>query len=374
MQKLLLQVPVKIDSKTKWMHVRTVAAALALLAPLSNSIANGIDATGLQISIAGDLVAEKAFSSESAALERLSPRALELMFYAPVDHRFDAIASATAHDERGEVFFEIHELLISSSKIIPRGRFRIGQMFPSFGRLQRFHQHDWPFISAPEAHTRFFDDEGIIDTGAELSYLLPLPHFVELTLGVTSGWTFGHTHNEGAKPNVPTHFSRLATSFGVGGLGDAELGLNYVSRTSFEDTETNLFGLDFVAKKRNARTLKYLAQSEIWYREETRAPGGKEKILGGYLYPQYGFNAQWQLGLRLDGFTVLSQENALGRKEDNLNVSWVPTLTYRSSEFATFRIAYNDKRDTVDDRTVNRDRYLQFQATFILGAHPAHTF
>ncbi|OED44044.1 hypothetical protein AB833_02425 [Chromatiales bacterium (ex Bugula neritina AB1)] len=361
------------------MASRSLAAAATLIAAgsftvYSSSIASSLGATGLQISLAGDLLAEQALSSDSDAVERLSPRSFELMFYAPVDHHFNAVASATAHDERGELFFETHELWIGSSKIIPRGRFRIGQMFPAFGRLQRFHQHDWPFISAPEVHTRFFDDEGIIDTGAELSYLLPLPRFVELTVGVTSGWTFGHTHNEGTKPDIPTHYTRLSTSFGAGQLGDAEFGFNYVGRTSSENTETLTFGLDFVAKKREARTLKYLLQSETWYREETRDPGGKERSLGGYLYGQYGFNPRWQLGLRLDAFSVLSQQDALGRGEDNLNFAWVPTLTYRSSEFATFRIAYNDRRDTVDDRTIDRDRFLQFQATFILGAHPAHTF
>ncbi len=355
------------------MPARSGAAALLLLAAFSTT-ASAIDATGLQISVAGDLVAERGLSDDSNALERLSPRAFELMFYAPVDHKFDAVASATAHDERGELFFETHELWIGSSKIIPRGRFRIGQMFPAFGRLQRFHQHDWPFVAAPEVHTRFFDDEGIIDTGVEISYLLPTSRFVELTLGATSGWTFGHTHNEGAKPDIPTHYSRLATSFAVGTLGDAELGFNYVGRTSFENTETQILGLDFVAKRREARTLKYLLQSETWYREETRDPGGTERSLGGYLYAQYGFNLRWQLGLRLDGFTVQSQRDALGRSEDNLNFAWVPTLTYRSSEFATFRIAYNDQRDTVNGRTVDRDRFLQFQAIFILGAHPAHTF
>ncbi|MFT5046494.1 MAG: hypothetical protein ACI8UP_003473 [Porticoccaceae bacterium] len=360
-------------SPSKFVTAATsVAAASAIFC--AGSFASSIDATGLQISIAGDLVAEQALSSNSDAVERLSPRSVELMFYAPVDHRFDAVASATAHDERGELFFETHELWIGSSKIIPRGRFRIGQMFPAFGRLQRFHQHDWPFISAPEVHTRFFDDEGIIDTGAELSYLLPLPRFVELTLGVTSGWTFGHTHNEGAKPSIPTNYARLATSIGSGQLADAELGFNYIGRTSSENTKTLTLGLDFVAKKRETRTLKYLVQSETWYREETRDPGSTERTLGGYLYGQYGFNPRWQLGLRFDALTVLSQQDALGRGEDNLNVAWVPTLTYRSSEFATFRLAYNDKREIVDDRSIDRDRFLQLQATFILGAHPAHTF
>ncbi len=355
------------------MSTRSAAAALVLLATYATDTP-AFDASGLEISIAGDLVFERGLSADSRALERLSPRSFELVFYAPIDHRFHAVASATAHDERGEFVFETHELWLGSSKIIPRGRFRIGQIFPAFGRLQRFHQHDWPFIAAPEVHTRFFDDEGIIDTGVELSYLLPSSRFLELTLGATSGFTFGHTHIEGTQPDVPTHYMRLATSFGAGFLGDAELGLNYVGRTSFENTDTQISGVDFVAKKREAKTLKYLLQSETWYREETRDPGGRERSLGSYIYGQYGFNPRWQLGLRLDGFTVQSQRDALGRSEDNFNFAWVPTLTYRSSEFATFRLAYNDQRDTVDGRTVDRDRFLQLQATFILGAHPAHTF
>ena len=348
--------------------------AATLVAATSTSFAASMDATGLQISVAGDMVAERGLTNDSEAKEKLTSRAFELMFFAPVDHRFDAVASATAHDEAGEVTFEIHEMYIGSSKIIPRGRFRIGQMFPAFGRLQRFHQHDWPFISAPEVNTRFFDQEGIIDTGAEFSYLLPTSMYLEWTGGVTSGWTFGHTHDEGEKPKVPTHFSRLATYMDLGQSGGAEIGFNYVGRTSAENTKMKIYGLDFVAKKRHNRTLTYLLQSEIWLRDEKRENSESEEILGGYIYGQYGFNPNWQLGLRLDALTVLSQENALGDKEDNLNFAWVPTLTYRHSEFATFRLAYNDKRDSVDNNTVNRDRYLQLQATFILGAHPAHAF
>ena len=345
-----------------------------LVAATSTNVAAGMDATGLQISIAGDMVAEYGLADDSSARERLSSRALEFMFFAPVDHRFDAMASGTAHEEAGQVFFETHEMWIGSSKLIPRTRFRIGQMFPAFGRLQRFHQHDWPFISAPEVQARFFGQEGVIDTGGEFSYLLPIPMFLEWTAGATSGWTFGHSHDEGERPKVPTHFSRLATYVDLGNLGGSEIGLNYVGRTSAEETEMKIFGLDLVAKKRNGRTLTYLLQSETWLREEKRKNSETERILGGYVYAQYGINANWQIGLRLDALTVLSQENALGEKEDNLNFAWVPTLTYRSSEFATFRLAYNNKRDSVNNKTVNEDSYIQFQVTFILGAHPAHTF
>ena len=92
------------------MGVKLTFIAAILLAAFSNSFGSSLDATGLQISVAGDLVAEQGLSSDSDALERLSPRSFEIVFYAPLDHRFDAVASATAHDERGELFFETHEL------------------------------------------------------------------------------------------------------------------------------------------------------------------------------------------------------------------------------------------------------------------------
>ena len=357
------------------MKIKSVLLAVSIqLSTIQVVWSASMDATGLQIAVAGDMVAELGLKSDSQAREKLSPRAMEIMLYAPVDHNFDAVASATAHEESGQVFFETHELWIGSSKLIPRTRFRIGQLFPAFGRLQRFHQHDWPFISAPEVHTRLIGKEGSIDTGGEVSYLFPLPFYLDLTAGATSGWTFGHSHNAGRKPKIPTHFARLATYVELGDLGGAEIGMSYVGRTSAENTETKMMGLDLTAKKRQGRMQKYLVQSELWYRNETRNNSPSEKILGAYVYGQYGINANFSVGVRLDGLSVLSQENALGQKEDNLNLGVVPTLTYHSSEFATFRLAYNQMQNSVNNKEVSSDRYLQFQATFILGAHSAHVF
>ena len=74
-------------------------------------------ATGLEVSLAGDMIFDQGLNSNSDAEEKLTMRGAEIMFYAPIDHRFDGTLSAAAHDEAGETIFELHELFFSSSKI-----------------------------------------------------------------------------------------------------------------------------------------------------------------------------------------------------------------------------------------------------------------
>src|SRR4051812_3185419 len=83
--------------------------------------------TGLQASIAGDIVGR--FGTENngsdvakdySPANKLAPREGEALFYAPIDHLFDGLLNLAAHEEKGEFKFEIHELYISTSKLIPR--------------------------------------------------------------------------------------------------------------------------------------------------------------------------------------------------------------------------------------------------------------
>ena len=93
------------------------------------------DTTGLQISLAGDMIYDQGLNSSSSANEKMTMRGAEMTFYAPLDHRFDGVLSAAAHDENGETIFELHELHLGSTKMIPRSRFKIGQFFLGVGRL-----------------------------------------------------------------------------------------------------------------------------------------------------------------------------------------------------------------------------------------------
>lgn len=333
-----------------------------------------LSSTGLELSVAGDLVTEIGVSRDSQAADNLRVRGIELMFYAPVDHLWDAVVSAAAHEEEGQTLFEVHEAFIGSSRLVPRLRFRVGQFFLGLGRLNRFHQHDWPIISAPEAHRLFLDKEGVIDKGGELTYLLPTPYFMELTVGLASGYNFGHAHSEGEKPLVPTHYARLSHFVEWQGASGMETGLNALRRKSADLEDMYLFGVDWTAKWQRGRRLIWLTQAEVWQRSVYAPSVSNQESVGGYIYNQYAWHDQWAVGLRLDGLSDLNRRDALGSRQGNLNYAVVPTLHYLTSEFSRVSMAYTHFSETQLGKEVGKDHRLELQWVFTLGSHPAHSF
>jgi len=341
---------------------------LLLLACLSLNAFAEQAGTGLQISAAGDIVGEFG----TGAKGKLAPREGEVLLFAPIDQTFDGQLSLAAHNESGEAVFEIHELFLSTSKLIPRSRIRVGQFFLTLGRLNQFHRHDWPFISAPKVHETFFASEAAIDSGAEYSWLLPVPFYLDITFGVTNGWTFGHSHVEGTKPLAPVHYIHAVTYNDLFWQGGMQTGLTYLARNTFDSEMMRMVGLDHTAKWREGPNLKFLLQSEVWWRQLTRTQTSSE--LGFYIYPQYGISMNWQIGVRLDGFTILSLKDVANNKVGNFDYGIVPTLSYKASEFSTLRLAYNHKGHLESGSETSRVRSLELQGVFILGTHPAHDF
>lgn len=331
--------------------------------------------SGLQFAVAGDIVGRFGLTQQSGVLNRLEPREAEVLAFAPIDHLFDGQLSLAAHQEDGKAFFEIHEMFIGSTKLIPRSRFRVGQFFLGVGRLNQFHRHDWPFITAPRVQREFFNaEEGTLDTGIEYSWLTPLPFYFDVTAGITNGWVFGHSHDLGTKPYVPTHYLRAATYTGLPGNGGTQIGFNYIGRKDSAGTGTTLLGIDATAKWREAQFLRFLFQSEIFLRMQTPKGGDTTNTLAFYLYPQYALDQNLSIGLRFDGYTVLGLKNALGQSAGNFEYALVPTVTYKASEFSTIRAAYTHLDGEIAGVNVSSQRIVELQAVFILGAHPAHDF
>lgn len=331
------------------------------------------DETGLQTAIAVDLVGKKGAAGLGRE-DRLEAREAELLFYAPIDHLFDGTLSLAAHLEEDGAFFEIHEAHIGSTKLIPRSRFRLGQFFLSIGRLNQFHRHDWPFTSAPKVHAEFFDPEGLLDTGGEWSTLLPTDSYWDVTVGVTNGWTFGHSHSLGRRPDTPTHYVRSVHYIDLPNDGGTQIGLNYVGRRNEAGTDLRYVGLDATGKWREGKRLAFLVQSEVWSRFLKPAAGDTENTLGGYLYLQYGLSPRLSVGLRGDAYSVLSLEDAGGNRVNNGTYAVVPNLTFRPSEFSTFRFSYTYEHDKPTAAPAETNHAIEFQVVFILGAHPAHDF
>ncbi len=331
--------------------------------------------TGLSTFLSVDMVGElNAGKSSNGARDAFEIREVELSFFSPVDHLFEGMVNLAAHREDGQYVLELHEAFASTSKLIPYSKIKVGQYFLGIGRLNRFHRHDWPFISAPQFFVNFFDDEGLSDTGLEYSFLAPLPIFMELTAGVTNGWVYGHTHSEGAKPKAPMHYARLGSFFDLNDTLGMAAGLNYLNRRDDSGLDMQLIGIDFVAKNNAGSYSNMLVQLELWHSQLKPEVGAKTRALGGYLFPQMGFSKTVFFGCRLDYYSVLTLEDALGDEISNADYAIVPTLTYKSSEFASFKLAYNYKVYTQDSLNDRYERSFEIQANYLLGAHPAHEF
>ncbi len=327
----------------------------------------------MQSAAAIDVMAPVSF--ESSADNKLDIRAAELTFFGPLDPTFDAVLNFAAHNEEGEYVAEVHEAYVGSTKLIPNSRFRAGKFFLGVGRLNQFHQHDWAFVSGPRVHTTFFDEEGVVDSGLEFSTLLPTDSYWDITVGVTNGYTFGHTHGAGERPQVPTHYIHPVNFVDFGEAGALQWGASYLGRTDANALKTQLYGLDFVFKKAEGKILSLLVQSEIWYRHQG-APGVEvEEAIGAYVFPQRALNEQWYAGLRLDLYSEMSRKFISdGSKQNNLNYAFVPTLTFKSSEFTWLRLAYTYDNQTYQGEDDKISQKLEFQWVAILGAHPAHSF
>ena len=339
-------------------------------------VTNANAETGLELSIAGDMAYNQGLSQDSSkGDEKLTVRGAELMFYAPVDVLFDGVLSAAAHDEGRQVVFELHELYLASSKLLPWSNFRVGQFFLSLGRLNRFHRHDWPFMDAPEVHRVFFGKEGVFDSGLEYGLVLPFKYTLNLTVGVTSGYRYGHSHTAGAKPKAPTHYLRFSSFFPFATTSGMDVGVSYLGRVDAQKNNMELVGLDLTAKWRGARKNKWLLQSEFWYKREQDIQDETSRELGLYVFNEFSMGESTKLGFRLDMFKNLSQVNALTEKKiNNIFYGGTAQATFISSEFAKIRTTLSHEFKREEGATMAKDTRLGLQFLFILGSHPAHDF
>jgi len=334
----------------------------------------------LNISAAIDFVAP--ISLDESEDNKLNVRSAEFMFFGPIDHLFDGVINFAGHIHDGAFEFELHEGYIGSSKLIPQSRFRAGKFLLNVGRLNHFHQHDWPFVSAPKVHREFLNPgntplqaEGAADTGLEYTWLLPTAHFIDLTLGVTNGYCFGHCDDAGQKPPHPVVYLHPTTFFSSGSQGGVLLGATMLKREDSTHTKTDLYGLDITYKAREGKLLRWLIQSEVFLQTQATPGAARSEKAGLYVYPQYGLSERLSFGMRLDGFSHLNLKfESNGEKRNDLDYAVVPTITYKPSEFSTLRLAYSHEVDTTQGTGDKLDRQVQLQFTYLLGAHPAHDF
>jgi hypothetical protein len=107
----------------------------------------------------------------------------ELFLFAPVDPYFNLYANLPFTEEG----VELEEAYFVTSSL-PAGLQAKGGKFKSgFSRFNAQHPHAWDFVDPPLAYRAFVGGEGVIEKGAQLTYLPNLPFYTLLGVEVLQG-------------------------------------------------------------------------------------------------------------------------------------------------------------------------------------------
>jgi hypothetical protein len=337
---------------------------------------------------------------------RVFPREIELSFFGQVDPYARAEVRIEAAEEFEDGERDLHLGLAEAHLTLLTLPFstqaKLGFMRSRFGLLNPLHMHALPQPDRPNVLVRFLGEEGLRESGGELSWIAPTPFFLETLVGVFNGdneESFGR-----GSLRHPLLTGRIRTFFDMGAFGAVQLGGSAAAGYFAQGVTVNDFNtgevLDFTDNHRSilwGLDLKYKYTPEGWQHalvtlgaealmSRRRAtvvgdPDGdgvetaeerQRNRMGWYAYAEVQPWRRWLAGVRYDNtqFPVTP-----GRE-------WAvePYLAFMPSEFLRFRLAYKhterSHRDGFNDsgasaRIVDE---LLFQATFILGAHPAHPF
>lgn len=329
-------------------------------------------------------------------------RSAELNLEAAVDPFLRATFIINGTDEG----LEVEEAAVVITRL-PRGlQLRAGRYFANFGRLPKFHDHELPFVERTPSLDTFIDGEAKAD-GVELTYLAPLPFYLQATLGATNkigaentrleedqALNPGGTGNtEGRRGEAFTYNGRLFTYVPIGDKNGLDIGVS----------EAYTPAAQFVGGIRNdrGRSERVLAGADVTYRYEPGTLGFIRKVTwgtevfanterrrqvnaidsdndgasdtddfqrksaqGGYSFLDVLFGRRFSGG----GFYDVAED--LDDPDNVKKKTYGGVLNFLPSEFQRIRVQLSKQTDSVGTR-VNNQFFVQWVAA--IGRH-AHTF
>ena len=330
-------------------------------------------------------------------------RSVELNVAAAVDPfaKGYIVANASADAATGEATFGIEEAALQTTSLPWNLELKAGRFFGEFGRLGYIHDHELPFVNRPLALDQYIGGESRTD-GAQLNWLLPVPHYVSLTVGAGVG--FGGD----SPPSDPgsyrslsgiTYFGRLSTFFNLTPDWNIETGISGLinpteqdrggailqpNGTTMTEKERRLAGFDFKLNwvpLRNNQFKGFTWGTEVLYSDSrflfdpdgslnpdnpSPGPNGDEfqgyvGSLGLYSYATYKWHRQWSGGFLFD--YVQNAEN-----HSDLTFAYSPYITWALSHWNQLRLQYTHT-DHQGPSPFKSDDAIYLQWAWIIGSH-----
>ena len=313
---------------------------------------------------------------------RFFPREVELSIFGQIDPyaRADVRIEAGEDTPGAETGVHLAEGTITLLALPYGTQAKLGQMRNRFGWSNVIHEHDLPWIDRPDVYRVFFGEEGLVEKGVEATWVPDfLPFYLQVLGGVFNG------DNETAfgfgRLRAPLATGRVVAFFELTDTMGLQVGTSVANGVTPDRLNSTLLGYDLKYKYRPEgwlHPLLSLSTEGIYsIRQVTNDAGApfdkqtKDRF-GWYGWAEVQPWRQWAFGARYDATQYPTMAGFQWAIE--------PYLTFFPSEFLRFRAAYKHTERTHRDgfdlnggsgRVVDE---LLFQATFILGAHPAHGF
>ncbi len=358
---------------------------------LNNQLNRSAQNLMMDVSVAVDIVGEYDKNKPKTSENKLDVRTAEFGFSGSVDQWLRGNFLAAAHSENGKYFYEIHEAYVQLPFLPLNVSLKAGMMFLDIGRINRIHAHDRPFTRTPIVHEKLIGWESAMDTGAEMSILLPWSFLTqEIVIGSTNGKKWGHAHSEGIKKNNPLFYTHLKNFYYFGNNIGSQFGFSGVRYETDQNNknERYLYGADFTVRWNRSNLREFLFMTEYWlsvekfassvdYSKSTTTNTPDAKQWGYYAFLDYKFHQLWSVGYRYDFFTDRNSKNEQGLGALNFIEANSIQLTFKTSEFAYFRGSLERRYIRDESKSENTDmvdQRIYVQTVFILGSHPAHAY
>lgn len=309
---------------------------------------------------------------------------LELSLSGAVDpyFRFDSFLVFGAEG------FELEEAYATTLDLPGRLQARAGQFLTRFGRMNATHPHAWDFLDQPFALGRVFGGEGNRGLGAELSWLTPLPWYVELVGSMTRAdgegtnrSFFGEENPRVSSVRDFLYVGALKQFFPLSENWSLSWGLSAARgpNPTGPNHGTYVYGSDVYLKY---RPITRQSQTELtlqaeWLVRRRHAADAMLYDVGSYTQLVYRFARRYAAAIRYE-YGTPSRDSGGTLHLDSLDPEWVATRTRESAAFTFYptefsRLRLQGSRDSgVGGGPAIWAAFLGIEV--LAGTHGAHRF
>jgi len=242
------------------------------------------------------------------------------------------------------------------------GRFRL-----SVGRLNTVHPHALPFTDVPRSSETFFGEEGLIDDGISVSWLVPnqLGFYQELIIEASAVPAESPLFRRPESGRY-LYLAHLKNFLELSDNSTLELGLTGLTGPNQDLKTTSIGGIDLTYKWKPLQFNRYKSvtwQTEVFLSEFGEAAGGSVRSLGLYSFLTYQLGERWFATGRFDYADLPRSAGVVLR-------GYTATLGWYATEFQKIEIGGTlQSGTTTPDRTEITLRWI-----FVIGAHGAHQY